>query len=191
VLTFLEVGFGGNLVQGFRAYAWRAVPSFPQIALWGPSLAFWPQPFNSSGSNYSNSVDVLDERNSIAFWRRQILAVIVHEWLLCLGSPADRLGRSEGTFREERNPSCGFCFAETSCYEASHSRFIHYPSSSWNIQSSTYCTAKIFLWPSWKRFIFLQIQWSLISSIWVWKCDGNGALTQFFKLCHKSKINFA
>ena len=45
MLTFLEVGFGGNLVQGFRAYAWRAVPSFPQIALWGPSLAFWPQPF--------------------------------------------------------------------------------------------------------------------------------------------------
>ena len=45
MLTFLEVGFGGNLVQGFRAYAWRAVPNFPQIALWGPSLAFWPQPF--------------------------------------------------------------------------------------------------------------------------------------------------
>ena len=45
MLTFLEVGFGGNLVQGFRAYAWRAVPSFPQIALWGPSFAFWPQPF--------------------------------------------------------------------------------------------------------------------------------------------------
>ena len=43
-MTFLEVGFGGNLVQGFRAYAWRAVPSFPQIALWDPSLAFWPQP---------------------------------------------------------------------------------------------------------------------------------------------------
>ena len=39
------MGFGGNLVQGFRAYALRAVPSFPQIALWGPSLAFWPQPF--------------------------------------------------------------------------------------------------------------------------------------------------
>ena len=39
------MGFGGNLVQGFRAYAWRAVPSFPQIALWSPSLAFWPQPF--------------------------------------------------------------------------------------------------------------------------------------------------
>ena len=47
MLTFLEVGFGGNLVQGFRAYAWRAVPSFPQIALLGPSLAFWPQPFQS------------------------------------------------------------------------------------------------------------------------------------------------
>ena len=44
MLTFLEVGFGGNLVQGFRAYAWRAVPSFPQIALWGPSFTFWPQP---------------------------------------------------------------------------------------------------------------------------------------------------
>ena len=27
-----------------------------------------------------------------------------------------RLGRSEGTFREERNSSCGFCFAETSWY---------------------------------------------------------------------------
>ena len=39
------MGFGGNLVQELRVYAWRAVPSFPQIALWGPSLAFWPQPF--------------------------------------------------------------------------------------------------------------------------------------------------
>ena len=47
MLTFLEVGFGGNLVQGFRAYAWRAVPSFPQIALCFPSFALRPQPFNS------------------------------------------------------------------------------------------------------------------------------------------------
>ena len=45
MLTFLEVGFGGNLVQGFRVYAWRAVPSFPQIELWVPSLALRPQPF--------------------------------------------------------------------------------------------------------------------------------------------------
>ena len=33
VLTFLEVGFVGILVQGFRVYAWRAVPGFPPIAL--------------------------------------------------------------------------------------------------------------------------------------------------------------
>ena len=46
VLTFLEVGFGGNLLQGFRVYAWRAVPSFPQIAQCFPSLALRPQPFN-------------------------------------------------------------------------------------------------------------------------------------------------
>ena len=39
------MGFGGNLVQGFRAYAWRAVPSFPKIALCFPSLALRPQPF--------------------------------------------------------------------------------------------------------------------------------------------------
>ena len=45
VLTFLEVGFGGNSVQGFRAYTWRAVPSFSQIALCFPSLALRPQPF--------------------------------------------------------------------------------------------------------------------------------------------------
>ena len=45
VLTFLEVGFGRNLVQGLRAYAWRAVPSLLQIALWVPSFALWPQPF--------------------------------------------------------------------------------------------------------------------------------------------------
>ena len=38
------MGFGGNLVQGFRVYAWRAVPSLLQIALWVPSLALWPQP---------------------------------------------------------------------------------------------------------------------------------------------------
>ena len=48
VLTFLGVGFGGNLVQGFRIYAWRAVPSFPQIALCLPSFALRPQPFNFS-----------------------------------------------------------------------------------------------------------------------------------------------
>ena len=45
VLTFLEVGFWGNLVQGFRVYAWRAVPSFPQIALCFLTLALRPQPF--------------------------------------------------------------------------------------------------------------------------------------------------
>ena len=39
------MGFGGHLVQGFRVYAWRAVPSFPQIALCFPSLALRPQPF--------------------------------------------------------------------------------------------------------------------------------------------------
>ena len=44
VLTFLEVGFGVNLVQGFRVYAWRAVPSFPQIELCVPSFALRPQP---------------------------------------------------------------------------------------------------------------------------------------------------
>ena len=33
LLTFLLVGFGGNLVQGFRVCTWRAVPSFPQIVL--------------------------------------------------------------------------------------------------------------------------------------------------------------
>ena len=33
VLTFLLVGFGGNLVQGFRVYPWTAVQSFPQIVL--------------------------------------------------------------------------------------------------------------------------------------------------------------
>ena len=46
MLTFLEVGFGGNLVQWFGVYAWRAVPSFPQIAPWGPSFTLWPQPLN-------------------------------------------------------------------------------------------------------------------------------------------------
>ena len=45
MLSFLEVEFGGNLVQGFRVYAWRAVPSFPQIALYFPSFALRPQPF--------------------------------------------------------------------------------------------------------------------------------------------------
>ena len=42
------MGFGGNLVQGFRVYAWRAVPRFPQIALCFPSLALRPQPFGRS-----------------------------------------------------------------------------------------------------------------------------------------------
>ena len=44
MLTFLEVGFAANLVQGFRAYASRAVLSFPQIALCFPSFALRPQP---------------------------------------------------------------------------------------------------------------------------------------------------
>ena len=44
MLTFLEEGFAANLVQGFRVYAWRAVPSLLQIALWDPSFALWPQP---------------------------------------------------------------------------------------------------------------------------------------------------
>ena len=44
VVTFLEVGFAANLVQGFRVYAWRAVPSFAQIALCFPSFALRPQP---------------------------------------------------------------------------------------------------------------------------------------------------
>ena len=123
------------------------------------------------------------------YLRRQILAVIVHEWLLCLGSPAWADQRAPSEKRETQ--VADFVSRKPPGIRPPILRFIHYPSSSWNIQSSTYCTAKIFLWPSWKRFIFLQIQWSLISSIWVWKCDGNGALTQFFKLCHKSKINFA
>ena len=34
VLTLVLVGFGGNLVQGFRVYPWTTVPSFPHIVLW-------------------------------------------------------------------------------------------------------------------------------------------------------------
>ena len=46
------MGFGGNLVQGFRIYPWIAVPNFPQILLCFFSLALWPQPFE----------DVIDTR---------------------------------------------------------------------------------------------------------------------------------
>ena len=35
---------GGNLVQGFRVYAWRAVPSFPQIALCALEMQSDPSP---------------------------------------------------------------------------------------------------------------------------------------------------
>ena len=63
MLAFLEVGFGGNLVQpfwsswdpvgqGFRAYAWRTVPSFPQIALCFPSFALRPQPLSDFNKNH-------------------------------------------------------------------------------------------------------------------------------------------
>ena len=47
------MGFAGNSVQGFRVYAWKAVPSFPQIALCFPSFALRPQPFwlLESGNN--------------------------------------------------------------------------------------------------------------------------------------------
>ena len=55
VLTFLEVGFGGNLVQGFRVYIWRAVPSFPQIAQCCPSLALRPQPFEEMKSAWEEA----------------------------------------------------------------------------------------------------------------------------------------
>ena len=51
MLTFLEVGFGGNLVQGFRVNAWRAVPSFPQIASF-PSFALRPQPLSDFNKNH-------------------------------------------------------------------------------------------------------------------------------------------
>ena len=44
MLTFLEVGFAANLVQGFRVYAWRAVPSFPQIALCALEMQSDPSP---------------------------------------------------------------------------------------------------------------------------------------------------
>ena len=47
MLTFLEVRFGGNLVQGFRVYAWRAVPSFPQITLCALEMQSDPSPLNS------------------------------------------------------------------------------------------------------------------------------------------------
>ena len=50
MLTFLEVGFGGNLVQGFRVYAWRAVPSFPQIALCALEMQSDPSPLESRTS---------------------------------------------------------------------------------------------------------------------------------------------
>ena len=59
------MGFGGNLVQGFRVYAWRAVPSFPQIALWVPSLALWPQPFwswKNSPTRAKNEVSALADK---------------------------------------------------------------------------------------------------------------------------------
>ena len=67
MLTFLEVGFAANLVQGFRAYAWRAVPSLLQIALCFPSLALWPQPFwldaaelSKILTDYSFAVDIVN-----------------------------------------------------------------------------------------------------------------------------------
>ena len=44
VLTFLEVGFGGNLVEGFRVYALKAVPSFPQIAQCALEMQSDPSP---------------------------------------------------------------------------------------------------------------------------------------------------
>ena len=62
MLTFLEVGFGGNLVQGFRVYAWRAVPSFPQIALCFPSLALRPQPFILKSQKWTERKNSLSSR---------------------------------------------------------------------------------------------------------------------------------
>ena len=39
------MGFGGNLVQGFRVYARRAVPSFPQTALCALEMQPGPSPY--------------------------------------------------------------------------------------------------------------------------------------------------
>ena len=44
MLTFLEVGYGGNFLQGFRANARRAVPNFPQIALCALEMQSDPSP---------------------------------------------------------------------------------------------------------------------------------------------------
>ena len=78
MLTFLEVGFGGNLVQGFRVYAWRAVPSLLQIALWVPSFALWPQPFGCPLSMAST-------------WSCQLsLGSIQRSWVFCWSSIASK-----------------------------------------------------------------------------------------------------
>ena len=46
VLTFVLVGFGGNLVQGFRVYPCTSVPSFPHIPLYFFRVAIRPQPLS-------------------------------------------------------------------------------------------------------------------------------------------------
>ena len=44
MLTFLDVGFGGNMVQGFRLYDWWAMPSFLVIALFALEMQSDPSP---------------------------------------------------------------------------------------------------------------------------------------------------
>ena len=94
VLTFLEVGFGGNLVQGFKVYAWRAAPSFPKIALCFPSFALRPQPFKAcrtrimrDSKNWSlNSKDsIMSERLvlSCCGWNSTHVLWVTHQrWMI-------------------------------------------------------------------------------------------------------------
>ena len=144
-----------------------------------------------SGSNYSKSVDVPDERNSIAFWRMQILTVIVHEWLLCLGSPAwaDQRAPSE---KRETQVADFVSRKPPGIRPPSHSP-VH-PLSiillACTIIPLLYC--KKISSTIMKTFHFSSKTVVLdLSSKWVWKCNDNAALTHFFKLCHKSKTNFA
>ena len=73
------MGFGGNLVQGFRAYAWRAVPSFPQIALWGLSFTLWPQPLGFLAQNRPKFVQNL---HFWSFWAKycHFLHLLSNSW---------------------------------------------------------------------------------------------------------------
>ena len=115
-MTFLEVGFGGNLVQGFRVYAWRAVPNLLQIALWVPSFALWPQPFQWQSCGWFPHIDPHKTSAGV-----NVIKIQHPKWSMDPGTVAGSLIDPETA---EKN--CPPCFARLDKPDCTNSQILLY-----------------------------------------------------------------